>query len=113
MEDRTHKASPEEAPQAKCKSKGKAKGKGRGKAKGKGKGKKTQKLMDHYSLGIGESYGPPAQYMQDCPIFFRQLNYVHNNKEKGDKVLQPYDKLPYHKVALGIPLPLSQFSHFA
>ena len=43
----------------------------------------TSSLMKflHYSLGTGESYGPAAQHMQDCPIFFIQLNYVHNNKE--------------------------------
>ena len=25
--------------------------------------------------------GLTAQHIQDCPIFFIQLNYVHNNKE--------------------------------
>ena len=40
--------------------------------------------------------GPTAQHMQDSPIFFMQLNYVHNNK---NKVLPPYDKFPLHKVA--------------
>ena len=30
-----------------------------------------------------------------------------------NEVLPPYTKLPCHKVAPGIPLPLSQFSHFA
>ena len=34
----------------------------------------------HYLFTTGESYGPTAQHMQDCPIFI-QLNYVHNNKE--------------------------------
>ena len=28
-------------------------------------------------LGTGEIYGPTAQHMQDCPIFFIQLNHVH------------------------------------
>ena len=36
--------------------------------------------------------GPTAQYMQDCPIFFIQLNYVHNNQR--NKVLLPHAKLP-------------------
>ena len=47
----------------------------------------------------GERYGPTAKHLQDCLIFFIQLTYVH--------------KLPCHKVAPRIPLPLpvSQFSH--
>ena len=35
----------------------------------------------YYLLGTGESYGLTAQHTQDCPIFFIQLNYVHNNTE--------------------------------
>ena len=54
-------------------------------------------LVQHdYLLNTGKSYGPTAQHMQDSPIFFIQLNYVHNNK---NKVLPPYGKFPYHKVA--------------
>ena len=49
-----------------------------------------------YSLGTGESYGPTVQHTQDCPIFFIQLNYVHN---KRNKVMPPYATLPCHKVA--------------
>ena len=47
--------------------------------------------------------GPAAQHIQDCPIFFIQLNYVHNQY----KVLPPYVKLPCHKVASRILLPLN------
>ena len=46
----------------------------------------------NYLLGARESYGPTAQHLQDCPIFFIQLNYVH--KTKQNKVLPPYFKLP-------------------
>ena len=53
--------------------------------------------------------GEQAQHTQHCPIFFIQLNYVHNNIR--NKVLPPYVKLPCHKVALEIPLPLNQWSH--
>ena len=53
--------------------------------------------MCHYLLGTGESYSPTAQHMQDSPIFFIQLNYVHNNNK--NKVLPPYGKFPCHKVA--------------
>ena len=53
--------------------------------------------------------GPTAQHTQDCPIFFIQLNYVHNDKR--NKVLPPYVKLLCHKVASGIILPLNQSSH--
>ena len=48
----------------------------------------------NYLLSTGESYGPTAQHMQDFPIFFIQLNYVHKNK-----VLPPYIKIPCYKVA--------------
>ena len=48
--------------------------------------------------------GPTAQHSQDCPIFFKKLNYVHRSKQ--NTVWAPYVKLPYHKVAPGIPLPL-------
>ena len=34
----------------------------------------------YYLLGTRESYGPTAQHMQDSPIFFIQLNYVHKQK---------------------------------
>ena len=34
-------------------------------------------LVAHYLLGTGESYGLTTQHMQDCPIFFIQLNHVH------------------------------------
>ena len=67
-------------------------------------------LLSHYLLGNGESYGPTAKQLQDFPIFI-QLNNVH--KSKQNKVLAPYVKLPCLKVAPGILLPLSQFSHFA
>ena len=40
--------------------------------------------------------GLTAQHMQYSPVFFIQLNYVHNNK---NKVLPPYGKFPFHKVA--------------
>ena len=40
--------------------------------------------------------GLTAQHMQDSPIFLIQWYYVHNNK---NKVLPPYGKFPYHKVA--------------
>ena len=55
--------------------------------------------------------GLTSQHLQDCLIFFIQLNYVH--KSKQNKVLPPYIKLPCHKVAPGIPLPfpLIQWSH--
>ena len=52
--------------------------------------------VQYYLLSTGESYSPTAQHMQDSPIFFIQLNYVHNIK---DKVLPPYGKFPCHKVA--------------
>ena len=70
----------------------------------------TSFQFQNYLLSSGESYGLTAQYMQDCPIIFIQLNYVH---DKRNKVLPPYAKLPCHNVAPRIPLPLSQFSHFA
>ena len=38
-------------------------------------------MYGNYSLHTEESYGPIAQHMQDCPIFFIQMNFVHNNKE--------------------------------
>ena len=57
-----------------------------------------------YLLGTRESYGPKVQHSQDCLIFFIWLNYVRKLK---NKVLPPYVKLPCHKVAPGIPLPLS------
>ena len=44
--------------------------------------------------------GLTAQYLQDCPIVFIQLNYIH--KSKQNKVLPPYVKLPCHKVANAI-----------
>ena len=50
----------------------------------------------NYLLSTGESYGLTAQHMQDSPIFFIQLNYVHNNK---NKVLSHYGKFPWYKVA--------------
>ena len=55
--------------------------------------------------------GPTAQHTPGCPIFFIQLNYVHNNKRIRNKVLPPYAELTCHKVALGIQLPLNQRSH--
>ena len=61
----------------------------------------------HYLLSNGESYGPTAQHLQDCLIFFIQLNYVH--KTKPNKVLPPYVKLPM----IPLPLLLSQLSHIA
>ena len=64
----------------------------------------------NYLLGTGESYGLTVQHMQDFLIFFIQLNYVHN---KRNELLPPYAKLPCHKLAPRIPLPLSQFSHLA
>ena len=53
-------------------------------------------LFQYHSLGTGERYGPTAQHKQDSPIFFIQLNYVHNDK---NNVLLPYGKFPCHKVA--------------
>ena len=35
----------------------------------------------NYMLGTGESYGLTAHHMQDWPILFIQLNYVHINKK--------------------------------
>ena len=52
--------------------------------------------------------GLTAKHTQDYPMFFIQLNYVHN---KRNKMLPPYAKLPCHKVAHGIPLPFNQWSH--
>ena len=37
-------------------------------------------LTGMYLLSVGESYGPTAQHLQDCPIFFIQLTYVHKSK---------------------------------
>ena len=50
-----------------------------------------------------------SQHLQDWPIFFIKLNCVH--KLKQNKVLAPYVKLPCHKMAPWIPLPLNQWSH--
>ena len=38
--------------------------------------------------------GPTEQHLQDCVLFFIQLNYVHKSK---NKVLPPYFKLPLPK----------------
>ena len=69
--------------------------------------------IPYYLLGIGKSYGLTAQHMQDYPIFFIQLNYVHNNKIKIRCCHLMVNSLPQGGTTLGIPLPLSQFSHFA
>ena len=51
-------------------------------------------VASNYLLSTGESYGLTVQHMQDSPIFFIQLNYVHKNK-----VLPPYVKFTCHEVA--------------
>ena len=48
-----------------------------------------------------------AKHLQDYPVLFIQLNDVY--KSKQNKVLPPYVRLPFHKVAPGILLPLNQF----
>ena len=53
-------------------------------------------LVQHYLLGTRESYGLTAQHTEDSPIFFIQLNYVYN---KRNKVLPPYVNSLCHKVA--------------
>ena len=64
--------------------------------------------LDSWNYCSGEQAWEPW-YSQGCPIFFTQLNYVH--KWKQNKELPPYFKLPSHKVAPGVPLPLIQWSH--
>ena len=54
----------------------------------------SKNYIQHCLVSPGETYGLTAQHMQDSPISFIQLNYVHKNK-----ALPPYVKFPCHKVA--------------